>query len=287
MIIIADCGGTKSDWALVCDDRTVVRMQTGGINPIHQSEDDIVKQLDAVVQEVTHRRAAASTLDIYFYGAGCNAVGTGIVSAILARVFAPFAPGLHVWSDLLGAARSLCQHAEGIACILGTGSNSCLYDGESIAANTPPLGYILGDEGSGADLGKHFLHDLLKGQLPEQLRNEFYSSCQLSYPQVIQRIYQQPRANSFLASLAPLIHRHLDNQQVYDMVLDRFRSFVRYNLKPYRRPDLPVSFVGSVAYYFRDLLTEAIEREGLKIGTVARTPMAGLLAYHGVDAADV
>ena len=94
MIIIADCGGTKSDWALVCDDRTVVRMQTGGINPIHQSEDDIVTQLDAVVQEVTRRRAAASTLDIYFYGAGCNAVGTGIVSAILARVFAPFAPGL-------------------------------------------------------------------------------------------------------------------------------------------------------------------------------------------------
>ena len=103
----------------------------------------------------------------------------------------------------------------------------------------------------------------------------------------IQRIYQQPRANSFLASLAPLIHRHLDNQQVYDMVLDRFRSFVRYNLKPYRRPDLPVSFVGSVAYYFRDLLAEAIEREGLKMGTVARTRMAGLLAYHGVDAADV
>ena len=286
-MIIADCGGTKSDWALVGDDGTVRRMLTGGINPIHQSEEDIVRQLEAVSQSMTRYHTSATTLDIYFYGAGCNAVGAAVARAILAQVFAPFAPALHIWSDLLGAARALCQRAEGIACILGTGSNSCLYDGENIVANTPPLGYILGDEGSGADLGKHFLHDLLKGQLPAHLREEFYASCQLSYPQLIQRIYQQPRANSFLASLAPFIHQHLDHQQVADVVLARFRSFARYNLKPYQRPDLPVSFVGSVAYYFRDLLAEAIESEGMKMGAVIRTPMAGLLSYHGVDAADI
>ena len=283
MILIADSGSTKTDWTVTDNGKTIQRLSGQGINPFMQTADNI---RDIISEELINRLNNADIItEVYFYGAGCRKekhILTNIFQELLKNV-----NNIDVETDLTAAARALFGQSEGIACILGTGSNSGYYNGKEITQNISPLGYILGDEGSGADLGKHFLHDLLKGQLPEQLRDEFYSSCQLSYPQVIQRIYQQPRANSFLASLAPLIHRHLDNQHVYDMVLERFRSFVRYNLKPYRRPDLPVSFVGSVAYYFRDLLAEAIEREGLKMGTVARTPMAGLLAYHGVDAADV
>ena len=273
MIIIADCGGTKSDWALVCDDRTVVRMQTGGINPIHQSEDDIVKQLDAVVQEVTHRRAAASTLDIYFYGAGCNAVGTGIVSAILARVFAPFAPGLHVWSDLLGAARSLCQHAEGIACILGTGSNSCLYDGESIAANTPPLGYILGDEGSGAVLGRRLVGDVLKRQLPTELCQAFNEAYHLSGDDIIQHVYKQPFGNRFLAQFTRFLAAHRSHSAIHALLIEEFERFFRRNVATYQRPDLPVSFVGSIAYYFSNELKEAAQKCGFTVGKIMKAPL--------------
>lgn len=282
MIIISDCGGTKSDWTVVCNSGHVHHVQTGGINPIHQKEETIINNLEPVARLISQLYSFQDSLIVYFYGAGCNAVGTGIVRNILLRVFRQYSPSLHIYSDLLGAARSLCQQGEGIACILGTGSNSCLYDGNEIMANTPPLGYILGDEGSGADLGKHFLHDLLKGQLPIHLQEEFYDTFNIAYPQLIQRIYQQPQANRFMASIAPFIHSHLECQSVSDIVRTRFRSFVNYNIKPYQRPELAINFVGSVAYYFRDLLTQAIEQEGLKMGVVERTPMPGLMSYHKV-----
>ncbi len=282
MIIISDCGGTKSDWTIVCNSGRVYHVQTDGINPIHQSEETIINHIDPLARLVSQLYSCKDSLIFYFYGAGCNAVGTEIVRNILLKVFGQYTPSLHIYSDLLGAARSLCLYGEGIACILGTGSNSCLYDGKEVVANTPPLGYILGDEGSGADLGKHFLHDLLKGQLPVQLKEEFYDTFKITYPQLIQRIYQQPQTNSFMASIAPFIHSHLECQAVSDIVRNRFRAFLNYNIKPYQRPELAINFVGSVAYYFRDLLAQAVEREALTMGKVERTPMLGLMSYHKV-----
>lgn len=281
MTIIADCGGTKGDWAIVRPDGAVSRMQTGGVNPFHQAEADSQAQLSAVASACQRLLTPGEQVDIYYYGAGCNAAGTPLMRTLLSRAFDRVAPTLYIYSDLLGAARSLCQHAEGVACILGTGSNSCLYDGASVVANTPPLGYILGDEGSGADLGKHFLHALLKGQLPQTLYDEFMSAYHTSYAQLLQRVYRQPGANSFLASVVPFIHAHMDNALIEELVVSRFRAFLCCNVRPYRRPDLPIHFVGGVAAHFEPQLRRAIEAEHLLLGQISQTPMDGMLAYHG------
>lgn len=280
MIIISDCGGTKSDWAIVCNSGAIHNIQTGGINPIHQNNDSIVPQLEPVVRLASQFYLEKDHLIIHFYGAGCNAIGAEMIRPILTNAFERFSPTIYIYSDLLGSARSLCQHNEGIACILGTGSNSCFYDGNIIINNTPPLGYILGDEGSGAALGKLFLHHLLKGQLSSQLLKEFYETYQITYPQLIQRIYKQTKVNHFLASFVPFIHKHLDNEMLYQLIITEFRHFFSYNIVPYGHRDLPVNFVGSIAYFFHSLLDEAARIEGFHLGNVTQTPMPGLLQFH-------
>ena len=202
--------------------------------------------------------------------------------ALLQEAF-PQARQVEAHSDLLGAARALCGHNYGIASILGTGANSCLYDGERIVQNTPALGYILGDEGSGGVLGKHFLHELYKGVLSEKIRSEFEQEYDLKMADVIQRVYREPMPNRFLASFAPFIHRHLSDPAMNRMVIDNFRDFFRYNIRPYDHPELPVSFVGSIAWHFRDQLAEAAEAEGFRLGTILKSPIEGLLRFHATD----
>ena len=183
-------------------------------------------------------------------------------------------------SDLLGAARALCDRNEGIACILGTGANSCLYDGEHIVKNTPALGYILGDEGSGAVLGKRFLHDLYSGLLSEEIKSEFEAFMKMTLADVIRRVYREPLANRFLASLSTFIHDHLDDNDVYELVVGCFRDFFEIHLVAYHRSDLPVSFVGSIAWYYQEILHDVAEREGFRTGTFLRAPLEGLVRYH-------
>ena len=199
--------------------------------------------------------------------------------ALLQEAF-PQAKQVEAHSDLLGAARALCGHNYGIASILGTGANSCLYDGERIIANTPALGYILGDEGSGGVMGRLFLHELYKGVLSENIRLEFEQEYSLKMSDVIQRVYREPMPNRFLASLAPFVHRHLSDPAVKRLVTDNFRDFFRYNIRPYNHSELPVSFVGSVAWYFRDQLAEAADIEGFTIDTILKSPIEGLLRFH-------
>ena len=199
--------------------------------------------------------------------------------ALLQEAF-PQAKEIEAHSDLLGAARALCGHNYGIASILGTGANSCLYDGKRIIANTPALGYILGDEGSGGVMGKLFLHELYKGVLSKNIRLEFEQEYSLKMSDVIQRVYREPMPNRFLASLAPFIHRHLSDPAVKRLVTDNFRDFFRYNIRPYNHSEFPVSFVGSVAWYFRDQLAEAADIEGFTLGTILKSPIEGLLRFH-------
>jgi N-acetylglucosamine kinase-like BadF-type ATPase len=194
----------------------------------------------------------------------------------------PQAERVEAHGDLLGAARALCGRNEGIASILGTGANSCLYDGEAILQNTPPLGYILGDEGSGAVLGKLLVNALYKGRLSNEIVADFQRQTGLDMPAVIARVYRQPMANRFLASLCPFIHDHLGDPCLKSLVIDAFRDFFRINIAPYRRRDLPVAFVGSVAWFFSEQLTEAAAAEGFCVGTVCRSPLLGLLRYHAV-----
>lgn len=285
MIVIADCGGTKGDWVIADGGVCLHRMKTGGINPFSLSEDDILARMKEFAVACRNVLSTAHSLDICFYGAGCNAVGTVKIESLLSKAFMPFSVPLHlsVSSDLLGAARALCGVSEGIACILGTGSNSCLYDGREITDNTPPLGYILGDEGSGADLGKHFLHALLKGRLSASLREEFYDVYATSYSRILQRVYAGAGANSYMAGIAPFILGHIEDADIAEMVQSRFRSFFRYNIARYHRPDLAVGFVGGIASGFYSQLVQAAHDEGFEIGDVRQSPMKGLLSYYGVD----
>jgi N-acetylglucosamine kinase-like BadF-type ATPase len=274
MMLIADSGSTKTDWAWIENGTIVHRVTTAGINPVHQGEEDIEK----VVEQLFPRKNT-SLKWVFFYGAGCIPEKKGVVEKVLRKVF-PDADRIEVESDLLGAARAVCQHQEGLACILGTGSNSCLYDGEKIVGNIPPLGYILGDEGSGAVLGKLFLNALLKGALPDGMKEDFLQSSGLSYPEIIQRVYRQPMANRFLASTSLYISEHLDVPELRELVKQNFRDFFHKNIAQYGRHDLPVGAIGSIAYHYRDLLQEVAEEEGYKLSTVAKSPMEGLVTYH-------
>ena len=293
MILIADSGSTKTDWAIVTGASQPVVLNTQGINPVHQSREEIVRilreefvSLMASNPEVQKLRSSAILtpqfpLSVYFYGSGIRPEMETLMTVLLRETF-PQAQIVEAHSDLLGAARALCGRNEGIASILGTGANSCLYDGKAIVEHTPALGYILGDEGSGAVLGKRFIHDLYGGILSDNIRETFEKETKLTLAEIIKRVYRQPMANRFLASLSEFITNHLDDSEVRGVVVQNFIDFLRYHISPYCRQDLPVSFVGSVAWYYKDELHEAAERLGYKLGTVLKTPLAGLIRYHQI-----
>ena len=276
MKLIADSGSTKTDWSCLASGEAVAACHTQGINPFHQDEATIASILR---DELLPQLRAAEVTEVYFYGSGLRPEFQPLMQRLLADAF-PQAATIETHGDLLGAARALCGRSEGIACILGTGANSCLFDGQNIVQNTPPLGYILGDEGSGAVLGIRFLNALFKGGLPDGLREEFLSEYQLTMADVINRVYRQPMANRFLASTSRFIRQHLDVPALRELVAENFRQFLRRNVRQYGRADLPVSAVGSIAFYYADLLGEAVESEGLVMGRVLRSPLEGLLSYH-------
>ena len=273
--LIADSGSTKTDWALVADEGPVFIVHTQGINPIHQDESVIRSVLTT---ELNPQLGGRHVNEVFFYGSGVRASEEDAMQRILQEALD--ASNVEARGDLLGAARSLCGCHEGIVCILGTGANSCLFDGTRILLNTPPLGYILGDEGSGAVLGVSLLNALYKGLLPEMMRKEFEDELGLSLTTVIQRVYRQPMANRFLASLSPFIHAHLDVPEVSQLVTDSFRLFFRRNLVQYDRYDLPVGAVGSIASHYRQQLVHAAAAEGFTIGTILPSPIEGLITYH-------
>ena len=273
MKLIADSGSTKTDWVLADGNDVVGRYQTQGINPFHQSEDDIL----AILRSELAPSIQQTPSTIQFYGSGVRPELEPVIQRLLSTVFPSAAVEAH--GDLLGAARAVCGYSSGVACILGTGANSGLYDGRQIVSNTPPLGYILGDEGSGAVLGVRLLNALYKGFLPSSLLSAFETETGLSVADVIARVYRQPLANRFLASLSPFVNRHIDVPEVSQLVVDNFRCFFRRNVVQYNRPDLPVGFVGSIAYYYENQLREAAATEGFTVGVVLKSPMEGLIRY--------
>ena len=285
MILIADSGSTKTDWCLCHEGNIVGAIQTQGINPYHQSEEaiEMVLREELLPQLIAQKLIAQSSqLTIIYYGSGCaNATASGRIKEAIHKVLGT--PNATIHSDLLGAARALCGHDEGIACVLGTGSNSCLYDGKEIVANTPPLGYILGDEGSSAVLGRRLVGDCLKNQLPEAIRDEFLAEYSLTQEIILERVYRQPLANRFLASLTPFLSKHREVPEVHKLLVESFTDFFVRNVKQYRRPWLPIHFVGSIANAFSSELREAAESLGMELGNIMQSPMEGLVRYHGSE----
>lgn len=285
MYLIADSGSTKTDWCLCMDNSSEIIIQTQGINPYHQTEEAIELVLAEELLPHLHSNVKSNSEDnpwVIFYGAGCaNEAACNRVGAAIRKVLS--VNDIGIYSDLLGAARALCGHEEGIACVLGTGSNSCLYDGKEIIANVPPLGYILGDEGSSAVLGRRLVGDCLKNQLPESVRNEFLSEYGLTQELILERVYRQPLANRFLASLTPFLSKHRDVPEVHSLLVESFVDFFVRNVKQYRRPWLPIHFVGSIANVFSAELKEAAESLGMEIGLILKSPMEGLIRYHASE----
>ena len=275
-MLIADSGSTKTDWLLVSADGSVGQtLASPGINPVHQPAAEIESTLAEVASRLTEKPA-----QVYFYGAGVLAQNQPLMRQLLQTAF-PTCTAPLAESDLLGAARALCQRKAGVACILGTGANSCLYDGERIVQNTPPLGYILGDEGSGAVLGRQFLNALFKGALPATMRDDYLRSESLTYADIIRRVYREPLANRFLASTSLYIAAHLsESPALQQLVTDNFRQFLQRNVRPYGRPDLPINAVGSMAHVYRDQLLAACRAEGFTLGTVVKSPVMGMADYH-------
>ncbi len=283
MVFIVDSGSTKTTWLLQLDNKAIVRVETLGINPVRDSEATIQKTMaDARTllgeNEEHPDLHDCSGMSVFFYGAGCIEPYSLVVQNALQASF-PYAQ-VAVESDLLGAARALCGSTEGIACILGTGANSCFYDGTAIVAQTPALGWILGDEGSGAVLGRRLVGDVLKRQLPDSICEMFMKRFNLTQTDIIERVYRTPQPNRFLASLVPFLAEYSSEPSIHAFLIDEFRRFLRRNVLAYHRVDLPVSFVGGVASQFSVELTEAVQSEGLIMGTVLRDPVYGILKYH-------
>ncbi len=265
MRLIADSGSTKTTWLIESNQGREI-ITTPGLNPA-------IMGLDTFRQEIQKVLQPNNIKEIQFYGAGCTPTLIPTVRALFEELF-PNADEITIGSDLLLAARQLCGYHEGIAAILGTGSNSCLYDGRQIVQQTPALGYILGDEGSGAVLGKHLINALFKGRLSRAVEQDFRETYpDHTLPDVIQHVYQQPGANKWLASLCPFIGKHTSDQTIRKIIIDSFRAFIANNITPYGRPDLHVDCVGSIAYHFADLLREAANAEGHTIGKILKHPI--------------
>ena len=277
-ILIADSGSTKTDWICLTgsDESMQIEIQTVGLNPFHVSDNEI---RGVLAHDVLPQLGDTKVDAVYFYGSGVRPEVEGRVVGLLRESF-PDAQTVEAHSDLLGACRALCGDKAGIACILGTGANSCVYDGRQVVHNTPALGYILGDEGSGAVLGKHLLHDLYTGVLPHNLRITFEKEMGLELSEIINKVYREPQANRFLASLSEFIHRHLDEEGIRQLVYNTFSDFVNYHISRYGRRDLSLSFVGSIAYYYQEQLQLIVQMLGYPMGTILKSPLQGLVAYH-------
>lgn len=275
MILIADSGSTKTDWCVVSDGKCVQQIFTKGINPFFITTPEISREIkEALLPALSEYPVKA----IYFYGAGCaNAEKNQIVADALAE---HFNVPIEVNNDLLGAARALCGTRHGIACIMGTGSNSCYYDGEKIADNISPLGFILGDEGSGATLGKQLVGDVLKKQLPEHICRKFFDETGLTGPDIVENVYRKPFPNRFLASLSPFLIRNIDEPAIHDLVLNAFRAFLKRNVMLYDYKNNRVNMIGSVAYHYQEILKEAAAELGVELGTITQSPMDGLIKFH-------
>lgn len=271
-ILIADGGSTKIDWTIVSriSQKT---FRSPGINPVLWD----IGKIEQMLQEGLPHEILSDVESVYFYGAGCLGRSAEKIQEALMRVVAHDAE-IEVESDLLGAARALFGNERGIACILGTGSNSALYDGKEIISNIHPLGYILGDEGSGASIGKHFLNALYKGRLPESLRKDFEIETGLTYDDVIDHVYRQPMANKFLASLVIFVSKR--RKECAELLNEEFDNFIEKDILPYNHCELPVGIVGGVGYEFHEELKEIFLRHRLKLNKVVAKPMENLVDYH-------
>lgn len=274
MILIADCGATKADWCLIDGKKAVGSLKTAGYNAATTPPSALASIIERELLPHLPRQPRVSAL--YFYGAGCiEPFAEGV--RLTLRQFFPEAE-TDVQADLMAAARALCGTRPGIVCILGTGSATGFYDGERIVDQVPSLGYILGDEGSGAALGRRLIADVFKGQLPPDIAGKFLEQYGLRLPEVIENVYRKPAANRYLASFAPFLLDNIEHPDVRRLVAGSFNDFFCRNIRHYERYGTrAVNIVGSIGWHFRHELARSAAATGFTLGRVLKAPLPALI----------
>ena len=275
-ILIADSGSTKCEWCLLHNGNKKI-VDTQGISPYFLN----TVQIQAILQkELTPALKNLEVNEVYYYGTGCNGAANRKIVQKAIKAVLPSAK-IYVDHDLMGAARALCGPKKGIACILGTGSNSCYFDGKKIRKNSPGLGYVLGDEGSGTYLGKKVLQYYLYDTFDEDLRYKFDAKYTTTAVEILENVYKKPLPNRYLASFAIFLAENRGHYMIENIIEDGLNDFFFIHLQGYKETStLPVSFVGSIAYAFRDVLQELCQTYKFELGRVIKSPIEGLIDFH-------
>ena len=277
MILIAESGVTKTNWCAVSGSEETGIVPTIGLNPNFVSKETI---REVVSLEVLPALSNPTVDEVWFYGAGC--AGKAMLLKVAEAVSSAL-PGVkvNVNSDLTGAARGLLGNRAGYICMIGTGSNSGYYDGKNIKANVPPLGFILGDEGSGAALGKKLIADFLRGIMPEVLADEFRAIYGAEKDEIVSNVYRGVFPSRYIGGFVKFLNDHIGESYCRELVETSFGEFVQRNLKLYLAPpDTEIAVTGSVAWHFRDLLGKVFKKHGFVISSVSQGPIEGLIRYH-------
>lgn len=281
MKLIVESGATKTDWCALLADGSALRLKGPGMNVTTQSSEDVKSILMDTVGELPSEPVS----EVHFYAAGLISSGEAVPEAaknLHAALMALWPDARKEYaSDLLDAARSVCGHESGIAAIMGTGSNSCFYDGKEIVKNVRSCGFILGDEGGGAALGRDFMADFLKGLMPEELSREFAGQFTVDYMTVVKNVYRGSAPSKYLGSFAPFIMGRYEKYDYVRELADRnFRRFIERALLQYDIERYPVGVVGGFGYAYRDIFRRIAAEYGIRISTIIPTPMDGLVEYH-------
>ncbi len=276
MLIIVDSGSTKADWLMIHPDGTRKLVTTMGFNPFFHDEDKIETELQ---KDFIHQVSVDEAREIFFYGAGCSDVmRCEVVKGGLERIFKN--AKIVVEHDLLASARAACGDKPGVACIIGTGSNTCLYDGEKITDNITNMGYLLGDEGAGSHFGKLILRAYFYRELPDDMKAEFEKEYGNNKRTFLNKIYGDA-PNVYLAAFATFFSKHRDHFYIQKLVAEAFTELVRRHITKYEGcHSLPICFVGSIAHHFKDILKVVLDEHDLNLGTVIQKPIDKLAEYH-------
>lgn len=277
MKLIVDCGSTKADWVVLNENNIVSKFSTEGFNPNYTDKKDI---LSIILNKASYNLNPQYITNIFFYGTGCgNHENCSMINDILKSVF--INADVTVTHDIMAACHALFGNDRGIACILGTGSNSCQYDGEKIMERAVSLGYVIGDEGGGCHIGKRLIRDYFYGTMPIELSEKFENEYDMNISSVINNIYHKTEVSKYLASFSKFAYDNKEHVYVKNICSEHFDEFIEHFILRYEvSKDYEIGFVGSIAYYFKDILSERIEDHGLKLKNVIKNPIDGLIEYH-------
>ncbi|MFZ9846931.1 MAG: ATPase [Flavobacteriales bacterium] len=278
MIVVADMGSTKTDWSFIDTNKNIVKLSTKGFNPYFYSTEEIIVLLKPEFSKQTFNWNEIT--NVYFYGSGCSSKDK---QRIVKNALAPFFPqaDLFISHDLLASARAVCGKNKGIACILGTGANTCLYDGENIVANNPSLGFLLGDEGSGGDLGRELIKYYQYGELPKEIEEKFEKQYNINRQKLLDEVYSTKHPNAYCASFSTFVNENKSNPIIKQMIEERMQEFFKRHVTKYDgHQNIPINFVGSIAHYFEENLKTVAHTFNCKVGIIVKNPVDLLIAYH-------